>query len=154
MREILFRGKTEKGEWVQGVPFFEEERCYIIEDLFICDEYACTGAVNSMVLPKTVGQYTGLIDKHGTKIFEGDVIKQTFYLKQTNGCLEREYITSIEYGISYAYSDVCGVCQRFRDGSGIAMVSVMDQSGIVDCEVIGNIHDNPKLMNEREGEQK
>ena len=137
MREILFRGRDIAGNWHYGVP------------LIFTEDYVCITAphtFNKAVNPETVGQYTGLTDKNGTKIFEGDIIKQTFRLKQTNGSLEREIISVVEYGISYAYSNVCGVCQRFSDGSGIAMLSVMDTRGIVDCEVIGNIHDNPELM--------
>ena len=139
MREILFRGKNAKGEWEYGVPLItglHSEIAYITQ----------ANSYNYRVDIDTVGQYTGLTDKHGTKIFEGDIIKQIFRLKQTNGCSEREIISVIEYGISWNYSNVCGVCQRFSDGSGVAMLSVMDTSGIVDCEVIGNIHDNPELL--------
>ena len=142
MREILFRGKTNKGEWVYGdllnvgVDYDYAIRTYGGR------EHGQVNAVNE----KTIGQYTGLTDKNGKKIFEGDIIKQTFHLKQTNGSWAREIISVVEYGISYAYSNVCGVCERFSDGSGIAMLSVMDTRGIVDCEVIGNIHDNPELL--------
>jgi uncharacterized phage protein (TIGR01671 family) len=128
MREILFRGKTIKGEWVKGVPFFEEERCYIIEELFICDEYDCTGAVNSMVLPETVGQYTGLTDKNGKKIFEGDIVNIE-YLETTVKNAVIEYVGASFYGTTefdaWELDDYCGL------------------------EVIGNIHDNPVLMEEK-----
>ena len=137
MREILFRGKTDKGEWVQGVPFFEEERCYIIEDLFICDEYDCTGAVNTMVIPETVGQYTGLTDKNGKKIFEGDVVlfswgddknRQPFYIEFVDGEFRAtpKEITQDVWSIRIA-------------------------SYAPDFEVIGNIHDNPELLKGGEG---
>lgn len=131
MREILFRGKTEKGEWVQGVPFVEEERCYIIEDLFICDEYNCTGAVNSMVIPETVGQYTGLTDKNGKKIFEGDVVSGLFRLHlPVNGLVAFE---NGSFGLLWS-----------RDGVETfwAFVSICN----IEYEVIGNIHDNPELV--------
>ena len=124
MREILFRGKTDKGEWVQGVPFFEEERCYIIEDLFICDEYDCTGAVNTMVIPETIGQYTGLTDKNGTKIFEGDIVKRTF------GEFTRIYQVIFDVEL------FCFIAKR---NNGF---STLDDA----FEVIGNIHDNPELI--------
>jgi uncharacterized phage protein (TIGR01671 family) len=95
-----------------------------------------------MVIPETVGQYTGLTDKNGKKIFEGDIIKQIFSLNRA----EREVLSVIEYGVEYAYSNVYGVCQRFKDGSGASLLSVFDKSGTVLCEVIGNIHDNPELL--------
>ena len=132
MREILFRGKTDKGEWVQGVPFFEEERYYIIEDLFVCDEYNCTGAVNSTVIPETVGQYTGLTDKNGKKIFEGDIVKLF-------------YKDGFEIGlIGWSNIDF-----RYKFASPDGTAYGFDVTDIF--EVIGNIHDNPELLKGGEG---
>ncbi len=147
MREILFRGKRiDNGEWVEGYylksPEFDGKGISVITQ----DKPRMPYYVNT----ETVGQYTGLTDKNGKRIFEGDIIKQIFCLKHTNGVSEREIRSVVEYGISWNYSDVCGVCQRFSDGSGIAMLSVMNTSGIVDCEVIGNIHDNPELLKDGE----
>jgi len=149
MREILFRGKAtnrnpkqayrtkyKNGDWVYGL-ITDTENYMGFAEMTNTDGVCCID-----VDKNTIGQYTGLCDKNGKKIFEGDIIKQKFSL---NG-EEREVLSVIEYGVEYAYSNVYGVCQRFRDGSGEALPSVFDKSGMVLCEVIGNIHDNLKFL--------
>ena len=134
MREILFRSKrNDNGEWVYGDLMhkhynFDTKATKVIHN----------NIMNYKVIPETVGQYTGLTDKNGKKIFEGDIIKQNSPY--------RDIFSVIEYGVGYAYSNVYGVCQRFRDESGTSLLSVADESGKVYCEVIGNIHDNPELL--------
>lgn len=128
IRSIEFRGKrVDNGEWIYGVPFFQENQCYMIEDLFICDEYQCTGATNTEVIPDTIGQYTGLT-ANGTKIFEGDIVKygdtvHEVVFEQRNG--------TAYFGLVY---------------SSIETLSFGHYQDLKQIEVIGNIHDNPELL--------
>lgn len=123
MRDIKFRGKrTDDGEWMYGYiccyGWTGEEKPYIIVPYY-------GGALYSIeVDPETVGQYTGLKDKNGTKIFEGDII-----LLRGD---EEPYQVVFDESCFYVYdSSVCYVMSNFYD---------------YEMEVIGNIYDNPELL--------
>lgn len=116
MKEILFRGKTETGEWAQGYYVKGAIRHCIVKSLAGYPQYD--------VIPDTVGQFTGLTDKNATKIFEGDIVKYS------NG-----------YGhIAWAELHVAFMCVE-ENGEYWEWISNM-----YDIEVVGNIHDNPELL--------
>ena len=119
MREILFRGKGDKkyndGMWYFGVPI----RCYD------SDWQICTDNSKRTVIPETIGQYTGLADKNGTKIFEGDIVAMPAY-----GGGKHKAVVYFKGG-KFA---VDGSNYHFKDIAPKRM------------EVIGNIHDNPELL--------
>lgn len=121
MREILFRGKrTDNGEWVKGFYVCVLDTHYIMTGKF---DSLTNGIINSeayKVDPSTVGQFTGLEDKLGTKIFEGDVIDD----------LGIEYIVVFD-------SDYAQFRGKF-DGWNAEISHIASR-----CEVIGNIYDNP-----------
>lgn len=115
MREILFRGKKINSEWVKGD--------YVI-DIFTKTPFINTsGNGFEKVDPKTVGQYTGLTDKNGTKIFEGDIVLRR---------KDKELV--------------------FYDDGGFSPFAIPGWECTPDAdevEVIGNIHDNPELLAEK-----
>ena len=120
MREILFRGKrTDNGEWVEGDIHKNTE--------FSKSHIHPNGerVMSFDVIPETVGQYTGLVDKNGVRIFEGDIVKAF-----------TRYGTEHQYAITYRAG-------TFWFG-GWNWVEFLDRFQFP--EVIGNIHDNPELM--------
>lgn len=140
MREILFRGKRiSNGEWVEGFYFQKQNP-------FREDGLPLTHAISDMppfgydVLPETVGQFTGLYDKNGKRIFEGDIVSQ-----KRNG-FETLYVTI------FTDKDVgsCGCCYPSFDGIGFVFESVKGtRANVFDLyplEVVGNIHDNKEML--------
>lgn len=123
MREILFRGKrANNGEWVEGSLI-----CYADGCTFICVQGENMDFLAKFaVIPETVGQYTGLTDKTGKKIFEGDIVKAYNTLGEDDGI-----------GVVH-WSDLF-VAWHMAD------CKCMYSSEIASYEVIGNIHDNPEL---------
>ena len=143
MHEILFRGKrTDNGEWVEGYlikwinPLTRMPKFFILTQEEIS---AITGEPTGYlkiemsrheVDPSTVGQYTGLTDKNGKKIFEGDIVKGLFVFGEISSVVIFKYgYFGIEWNI-----DEIKVLDPFLGLRNI------------ECEVIGNIHDNPELL--------
>ena len=128
MREILFRGKREdNGEWVEGHLLFDEEQ----DEAYIAEYFEDRSAYIREVIPETVGQYTGLTDKNGKKIFEGDIVG--YY----SGYRKKYFFGICKYG-KFNCSCCHGVYGWFFDDDDIRECS--------SYEVLGNIHDNPELL--------
>ena len=142
MREILFRGKTEKGEWVYGFYHNETSIESSSSDRKVTRHHIYTQDFDKFVKPETVGQFTGLTDKNGKKIFEGDIVKaiQTEYDEDK----EQEPIVFEVIG-EMIFEDACF---GLRAKHFVDFYSPMWQEDNVELEVIGNIHDNPELLGE------
>lgn len=128
MREILYRGKrADNGEWVEGFYFSEAGH-------FIKERPSSVSANTYLVLPCTVGQYTGLKDRNGCRIFEGDIVQYAVIVRGT--CL---YIANLK--IVFNRSAFC-----LEDTKTGHTYTLYNHDGKSTLEVIGNIHDKPELL--------
>ena len=133
MREILFRGKwTDNGEWIEGFYSAEEYNPYIGKIEYIPRIQIIGKCVSLGVIPETVGQYTGLTDKNGVRIFEGDILHCVSKLDNA------KMVVIFECGeyrmvLAEKFKDYIGNC-------GFYAITCFEK------EVIGNIHDNPELL--------
>lgn len=127
MREILFRGKrNDNGEWIEGYLSFGD-RITIVRKCYDFNNYYVGDSVEEYRIDKnTVGQFTGLTDKNGKKIFEGDIVKYD------NGFFEVSY-----YAPHMAF--------YFHGLHGRGGVNGFTRTSN-NFEVIGNIHDTPELL--------
>ena len=130
MREILFRGKrTINGDWVYGDFVHGNERKSLRDSIFVYDSE--TQSFNDYKInPSTLGQYTGLTDKNGKRIFEGDIVK-TDKFSEPN----KQYI--IKYDLQFG-------AFIGQDRYNVYFVTFDGDSG--EFEVIGNITDNHELL--------
>lgn len=146
-REILFRGKrTDDGKWVYGYYIKATHHWHsygVHEDWIATDTVQNGGWCNVRgkyaVLPKTVGQYTGLTDKNGKKIFEGDIVAYP-----DGSCFgvvcsgDYESFDSYHTGFFVMWFEK-GKLKGFRRD---IRFWTMEQK----AWVVGNIHDNPELL--------
>lgn len=141
MREILFRGKRiDNGEWVEGwyVPPIETDwHKFGTAISYICE----SGYLEDVTVdPATVCQYTGLTDKNGKRIFEGD---RVVYPDSTG------YSSYDDYNEGVVDYDEEAMRFYFTDRWSVEMEDFDVVCGMmVDVQVIGNIHDNQELMKE------
>ena len=141
MREILFRGKrSDNGNWIQGSLFVRIGEPYIIPLAIITSK--------AKVDHETVGQFTGLTDKNGKRIFEGDILQYSIEEDQA------VFVGAVKFG---EFNPDGGALLNTNVGFYVELV---DQEGkrtymrkdigfwvkFRGVEVIGNIHDNPEMM--------
>ena len=148
MREHLFRGRRKgNGEWIEGYLAAHDLICpsYPEDTLNATGEYygkvPYVGFVE--VDPETVGEYTGMPDKNGKRIFEGDIVRHHNGNPYTDS-------DNIELGKVYWDEKYCGWRRTSNGAFHHGCVDTYRMSPDCVYEVIGNIHDNPELMEVRD----
>ena len=146
MGEILFRGKRiDNGEWIHGFLVIYGDDYYIAPDINAYTSIGGGGKGRCMMFghyyqvhSETVGQFTGLTDKNGRKIFEGNII----HLEYSQVFFGGEYFG--EYTAEVSYKEGCFITDGINNGDEIETpLSGFDNDEV---EIIGNIHDNPELL--------
>ena len=141
MREILFRGKrVDNGELIEGFYAKSGDRTFILID----NDFAVGYVIMKEVYPETVGQFTGLTDKNGKKIFEGDIVE--LYDGET------VWRAVVEFGNpngNYSWGWQLNPIGKVDINTDILCWVEMEDAGAF-CEVIGTIYDNPELLEVKE----
>ena len=145
-KEIFVNGKKVKGEWVQGSYWKLEKTTYCFKEdydahpdntkhFIVFSQMTDWGLPNQQVqadvLPETVGQFTGLTDRNGKRIFEGDIVTGLFLFG-----LSVNAVVTFQDG-SFGLEWYRGNTKTFN-----AFTSICN----VEYEVIGNVHDNTELL--------
>ena len=141
MREIKFRGKRlDNGEWIYGsllVSHFKDDK----KERYFITQFSGNYTFEHEVDPNTVGQFTGLRDKNGREIWEGDIFKE-----DGSGIVRSVFrvpggLAFEDNPVSFGYDHRAPV-YPYSSIAEMQSVSWLSQC----CEVIGNIHDNPELL--------
>ena len=144
-REIAFRGKSKStGEWVDG--YYVGDNTIIaynevVYDMGFIDTSPCHDCY-----PGSIGQFTGLYDKNGKEIYEGDILRGNEYPFNCDGV--DNYFAEIVWA-----DNVCGFYRLTHKNPNSTVRGIshgnweqLDEDDIKSFEVIGNIHDNPELL--------
>lgn len=139
-REILFRGKLEyNGKWIYGdLLQYENGDVAIFGEKLSSFGYECTEmSKRDRVIPDTIGQYTGLKDKDGNKIFEGDILE---YIGKRKDNMNKVYRRKVVF-----HEGIFALLSKELQAYSALKHHCMED-GRFAWRVIGNVHDNPELM--------
>ena len=143
MREILFRAKDEaSNKWVYGYYVHLPSAAGSVHIMQVPAGNPDESNTAYYIIPETVGQFTGLTDKNGKKIFEGDIIHYIDDYDDFDGFTR----TVDEKAIILWDKDYCGFACKIIGDESEDVYSWLDFFVKPDLAVIGNIHDNPELF--------
>lgn len=137
MREVRYRAKDLVGSWVYGEPHIQCKRPHIHSDIYIIN----------YIDADTVCQFTGLYDKNGDEIYEGDIVDWTFFYASggLQGVVEKDITLRgvIKWGTAGFVFDVWRNDFENAGWYGIASLTFDSTS---DIKIVGDIYDNPELV--------
>ena len=146
MREVLFRGKeVADGKWIEGFYSAEEYNPYSGEVEHIPRIQIIGKCVSLGVIPETVGQYTGLTDKNGVKIFEGDILDVSSDVAYGGVAVHRLGYFVVEF------HNGCFMKSALDDPQ-LSFFDNAKRKGLYHFistdihKIVGNIHDNPDIL--------
>lgn len=137
-REIKFRGKTRGGKWLYGDLIHRDNRIYIVP------EDGLDSFDNYEIVPETVGQYIGLKDKNSKEIYRGDIV--TAWSEGSCGNFE------IRWRMDGGGTPCLLLYPAWQSQKTWSISATRETDGQVydrGLEIIGNIHDNPSLLEPR-----
>jgi uncharacterized phage protein (TIGR01671 family) len=143
MREIKFRGqRLDNGKWIYGslvVTKFKEDKT----ERYFITQFLGNYTFDHEVVPETVGQFTGLLDKNGKEIYEGDIIMQENY---------NPYNYVAIYEVVYDGESFCLKMHKGNEktmsNDSLCSFGWYENNKLRKGKIIGNIHDNPELITE------
>ena len=156
MRKILFRGKcVDTNEWIEGYYTFDGVNHWI-ERPSVDSALLCMDA--NSIIPNTLSQFTGICDKNGVKVFEGDIFKfddevwASYYTSCGTEYNSWEVVNYAVIGFDDYYGRYDFVKYKFDENSVAADLHENHDIELADfineLEVVGNIYDNPELLEE------
>ena len=122
MREIKFRGKDFLGRWHYGYLHLATGSSSLMIQVDSFDSFG--------VLPETVGQFTGLLDKNGKEIYEGDIVHLDSWKPNA---MQIKFVEA-------------AFCLADENGEYLGDIHYTQHAQVNQCTVLGNIHDNPELL--------
>ena len=141
MREYKFRGKSiNTKEWIYGSLVISDDKYYILLDVLENIKRDNYEVYMVEVIPETVGQYTGLKDKNGKEIYEGNILKINYDIKRAFDLEDIMYVDFIE-GAFYLKAEKEIKWELLR-----CFPAIVGVEGNARVEKIGNIYDNPELL--------
>lgn len=141
MRKIKFRGQTEDGDWLYGdlrqrIGYWPA----IIESY--CTDEGKVGYREIAVKEKTVGQFTGLHDKDGKEIYEGDIVEMMRKPEKSSRSVLTRHIVTANTVRDWGFESLT------KEVPSLSMCNQSDRWNSYKFTVVGNIHDNPELAQE------
>ena len=147
LRRIIFRGKCVSdskyaGEWVTGGYVAPDADCKKRNEGLIVEYFGGNTTITYHVDPETVGQFTGLVDKNGVKIFEGDILECVSWNEFWS--VDGKPLEQLRRRLLVGHRNGSFVCIERQQAPFDN--KVWDIISNHDCIIIGNIYDNPELL--------